>query len=253
MLIHPTLDHLRALRLTGMAKGLQEQLQMPEVDSLSFEERLGLLVDREITERENHRLASRLKKARLRQSAAIEDVDYHHPRGLDKGLLLNLQTCQWVHDHHNLIITGPTGTGKTFLACALAHKACREGYSSLYLRVPRLFQDFFIAKGDGRYTKFLSSYVKTDLLIFDDWGMSTLTPEQARDLLEILDDRHTIRSTLITSQFPTEHWHSLIGEPTLADAILDRVVHNAYKINLKGDSMRKKRSPLTKSSQTEKL
>jgi DNA replication protein DnaC len=253
MLIHPTLDTLKSLRLTGMARALEEQLQMPDIDSLSFEQRLGLLVDRELTERENRRLTSRLKKARLRQSAAIEDVDYRHPRGLDKSILATLQTCQWVNHHHNLIITGPTGTGKTFLACALAHKACREGYSSQYLRVPRLFQDLLIAKGDGRYTKLLSSLAKTDLLLFDDWGMSTLTPEQCRDLFEILDDRHGIRSTLITSQFPTEHWHDIIGEPTLADAILDRIIHNAYKINLKGESMRKKKSPLTKSSQTEKL
>jgi DNA replication protein DnaC len=253
MLIHPTLDQLRSLRLTGMAKALEDQLQMPDIDSLSFEERLGLLVDRERTERENRHLSSRLRKARLRQSAAIEDVDYRHPRGLDKGLMASLQSCQWIHNHVNLIITGPTGTGKTFLACALGHKACREAFSSLYLRVPRLFQDLLIAKGDGRYTKILASYAKTDLLIFDDWGMSPLSPEQARDLLEILDDRHGRRSTLITSQFPPDHWHPLIAEPTLADAILDRIVHNAYRINLKGESMRKKRSPLTKPPETEKL
>ena len=190
MLIHPTLDQLKSLRLTGMAKALQEQLQMPDLDSLSFEQRIGLLVDREITERENHRLSSRLKKARLRQSAAIEDVDYRHPRGLDKGLMATLQSCQWVHDHYNLIITGPTGTGKTFLACALAHKACRDGHSSLYLRIPRLFQDLLIAKGDGRYTKLLSSYAKTDLLIFDEpgiWKDRGLTQHDRSKIMNGLD------------------------------------------------------------------
>jgi DNA replication protein DnaC len=245
MLIHPTLDQLRTLRLTGMVKALEEQMQMPDIDSLSFEQRLGLMTDREITERQNRYLKTRLRKANLRQSASVEDIDYRHPRGLDKALVAKLQSCDWIKEHHNLIITGPTGTGKTFLACALAHKACREGLSALYLRIPRLLQDLFISKGDGRYGKLLKSISKTDLLLLDDWGMSKITSEQSRDLLEIIDDRHALRSTLITSQFPVDHWHELIEDPTLADAILDRIIHNAYKIHLKGDSMRKKKSKLT--------
>ena len=245
MLIHPTLDQLRTLRLPGMLKALEEQMQMPDIDSLSFEQRLGLMADREITERQNRHLKTRLRKANLRQSASVEDIDYLHPRGLDKALVAKLQSCDWIKENHNLIITGPTGTGKTFLACALAHKACREGLSALYVRIPRLLQDLFISKGDGRYGKLLKSISKTDLLLLDDWGMSKITSEQSRDLLEIIDDRHALRSTLITSQFPVDHWHELIEDPTLADAILDRIIHNAYKINLKGDSMRKKRSKLT--------
>jgi DNA replication protein DnaC len=249
MLIHPTLDQLRTLRLTGMLKALQDQMQMPDIDSLSFEQRLGLMADREITERQNRHLNTRLRKAKLRLSASVEDIDYRHPRGLDRALVAMLQSCDWIKQRHNLIITGPTGTGKTFLACALAHKACREGLSALYLRIPRLFQDLLISKGDGRYGKLLTSISKTDLLLLDDWGMSKITSEQSRDLLEIIDDRHSLKSTLITSQFPVDHWHQLIEDPTLADAILDRIIHNAYKINLKGPSMRKKKSNLTPSTE----
>jgi DNA replication protein DnaC len=247
MLIHPTLDQLRTLRLTGMAKALEEQMQMPDIDSLPFEQRLGLMVDRESIERQNRNLKTRLRKAGLRQSASVEDIDYRHPRGLDKSLLAKLQSCDWIKEHHNLIITGPTGTGKTFLACALAHKACRDGYSSLYLRVPRFLQDLLISKGDGRFGRLLTAIAKTNLLLLDDWGMSKLTIEQSRDLLELIDDRHGTKSTLITSQFPIDHWHEIIGDPTLADAILDRIIHDAYKINLKGESMRKKKSRLTPS------
>jgi len=245
MLTHPTVDKLRKLKFTGMVNALEEQMSMPDIDSLSFDERFGLLVDREMTARENRRLDSRLRKAKLRQNASVEDIDYRHPRGLDKSLILKLSGCNWIREHNNLTITGPTGTGKTFLACAIAQKACREGYSTQYLRLSRLFQDLVIAKGDGRYSKLLISFAKTDLLIFDDFGISKLTQDQARDLLEILDDRQGLRSTIFSSQFPIDTWHDLIGEPTLADAILDRLVHNAYKIQLKGDSMRKKKSGLT--------
>ena len=247
MFIHPTLDHLRTLRLTGMAKALEEQMQTADIDSLTFEQRLGLMVDREVIERQNRNLKTRLRKAGLRQSASVEDIDYRHPRGLDKALLAKLQSCGWIKEHHNLIITGPTGTGKTFLACALAHKACREGFSSLYLRAPRFLQDLLISKGDGRFARLLSSIARTNLLLLDDWGMSKLTLEQSRDLLELFDDRHGLKSTVITSQFPIEHWHEIIGDPTLADAILDRIIHDAYKITLKGESMRKKKSKLTPS------
>lgn len=247
MLTHPIMDKLRSLRLNAMARTLEEQMQMPDIESLSFEERLGLLVDREASDRENRRLKTRLKKARLKQNACIEDIDFRHPRGLDKSLMTKLFSCDWIKDGLNLLITGPTGTGKTFLACALAQKACREGYSVQYLRIPRIFQELHIAKGDGRYGKLLKDYAKTKLLLFDDWGLSKMTDEGRHDLLEILEDRHATSSTLFTSQFPVSKWYDLIGDPTLADAILDRLIHSAYKIELKGGSMRKKKSLLTKS------
>ena len=251
MLIHPTLDKLQRLQLTGMRKALAEQTELSEIEALSFEERLGLLVDREITERDGRRLKTRLRQAKLRQQAAIEDIDYRHPRGLDKALIANLINGGWIKAHHNILITGPTGAGKTWLACALAHKACRDGYRVHYLRLPRLFQELPIAKGDGRYPKLLAALAKTDVLVLDDWGLSTFSDEQRRDMLEILEDRHGRRATLITSQLPVEHWHEIIGDPTLADAILDRLVHNAYKINLKGESMRKRKSTLTHTPDSE--
>ena len=251
MLTHPTLDKLQALKFTGMATALAEQMNTPDIDELSFEERLGLLVDREATERENRRLSSRLRRAKLKHNAALEDIDYRHPRGLDKALIQSLAACQWTKEHLNILLTGPTGVGKTWLACALAQKACREGYTALYLRLPRLLQDMAIAKGDGRYPKLLATLAKTDVLILDDWGLAKLTAEHRRDLLEILEDRHGTRSTLVTSQFPIEKWHDVIGDPTLADAILDRLVHNAYKINLKGASMRKRQAKLTQPTQPE--
>ena len=251
MLTHPTLDKLQALKFTGMATALAEQMQMPDIEELSFEERLGLLIDREATERDNRRLSSRLRRAKLKHNAALEDIDYRHPRGLDKSLIQSLAACQWVKEHLNILLTGPTGVGKTWLACALAQKACREGYTILYLRLPRLLQEMAIAKGDGRYPKLLATLAKTDVVILDDWGLAKLTAEHRRDLLEILEDRHGTRSTLVTSQFPIEKWHDVIGDPTLADAILDRLVHNAYKINLKGASMRKRQAKLTQPTQPE--
>lgn len=251
MLTHPTLDKLQALKFTGMAAALAEQMQMSDIEELAFEERLGLLVDRESTERENRRLSSRLRRAKLKHNAALEDIDYRHPRGLDKSLIQSLAACKWVTDHLNILITGPTGVGKTWLACALAQKACREGHTAQYLRLPRVLQDMAIAKGDGRYPKLLASLAKIEVLILDDWGLAKLTAEQRRDLLEILEDRHGARSTLATSQLPIDQWHDMIGDPTLADAILDRLVHNAYKINLKGGSMRKRKAKLTCATQGE--
>ncbi len=251
MLTYPTLDKLKAMRFTGMARALEEQMQMAEIDSLSFEERLGLLIDREMTERENRRLTTRLRKAKLRQNAAIEDIDYRHPRGLDRSLMAKLSSCQWISQHLNVLITGPTGCGKTYIACALAHKACREGYTANYTRLPRLLQELHIAKGDGRYGKLLASFAKTQLLILDDWGLAKLTDEQRHDLLEILEDRHGLRSTVMAAQLPVDNWHEIIGDPTLADAIMDRLIHNAYKINLKGESMRKGKSKLTQTEDSE--
>jgi DNA replication protein DnaC len=245
MLNHPTIEKLHVLRLAGMARALQEQAETMNIDALSFEERLGLLVDRELTDRENRRLKTRLRKARLRQAACLEDIDYRHPRGLDKGLLQSLASCRWLREHHNVLIAGPTGVGKTYIACALAQQACREGYNTAYLRLSKLFRELAVARGDGRFSKLLAAYAKTDLLVIDDWGLAAFTDEQRRDLLEIIEDRHGLRSTLVASQLPVDHWHEVVGNPTLADAILDRLVHDAYRIELKGESMRKARSSLT--------
>ncbi len=245
MLNHPTLDKLHSLRLTGMARAYEQQFTLPDIESLSTDERLGLMADCEMTERDNRRLTSRLRRAKLRHTAIVEDIDYRHPRGLDQSVMQKLILSEWIRQHLNILITGPTGIGKSWLACALAHKACRDGFTALYVRVPRFFRDLAIAKGDGRYPKLMMSLAKTDLLLLDDFGNSTLKDEHRRDLLEILDDRYGLRSTLVTSQFPVENWHELIGDPTLADAILDRLIHNAHHLPLKGESMRKNRKSLT--------
>ena len=242
MLHHPTIEKLNELRLFGMRTALIEQYELPDTDALSFEERLGLLVEREHTLRADRRLQTRLRKARLKQNAAIEDIDYRARRGLDKSLIAQLANGSWIRDGLNVLITGPTGVGKTWLACALAHKACRDGYTVAYQRLSRLLEELGIAHADGRFGKLMRGFARTDLLVLDDWGLAKLTDPQRRDLLELIDDRHGHAATIVTSQLPVEHWHDVIGDPTLADAILDRLVHNAYRMALKGESMRKRRA-----------
>jgi DNA replication protein DnaC len=242
MLTHPTLEKIRSMKLTGMSKALEEQLRDPEIEALTFLERLALLVDREETERADRRLKTRLTQARLRVSASCEDIDYRARRGLDKSVMTSLTSLNWLRERQNIIITGPTGVGKTFLACALAQQACRENYRAQYHRLPRLLHDLEIAKGDGSYRKQLAKLDRIDAIILDDWGIAPLNSEQRRDLLEILDDRYGRRSTLITSQLPLDKWHDYLGDPTLADAILDRVTHNAHRLALNGESMRKQKT-----------
>lgn len=244
MLIHPTIDKLNSMRLTGMAKAFRAQLESPEFHDLPFEDRLALIVDMEFMERENRQLATRLKGARLRQNAVLEDLDTKASRGIDRPLLASLATCQWVKKRHNLLITGATGVGKTWLSCAMSHNACRQGITAVYHRLPALMQDLDLARHDGRYKKIMRSLAKAELLILDDLGIAPLSAEQLRDLLEIIDERYQKGSILITSQLPVASWHEALNDPTMADAILDRVLHNAYKIELKGESMRKLRTKI---------
>ncbi len=253
MLNHPTLEKLHGLRLTGMVQALQEQAQMAEIDQLSFEERLGLLVDREVTERENRRLKTRLKKAKLRQAASVEDLDWRARRGLDKALVAKLTQSDWIEAKYNVLIIGPTGVGKTYLACALAHKACLNGYSAYYARLARLLDELQLARGDGSYSKRLLQLSKVHVLVLDDWGLMKLSLAQQRDLLEVIEDRYERRSTIITSQLSVEHWHETMANPTLADAILDRLIHRAYRLKLEGESMRKQRAQLHESAQLSSL
>ena len=239
MLITPTIDKLHALALTGMARALVDQLERPDYAALSFEERLGLLVDREMQDRDNRRLARHLKTARLRSDAVIEDLDLRAPRGLDRATVLGLAEGHWVSAHRNVLVTGPTGVGKTFVACALAHSAIRRGHTALYLRVPRLLDELVLARADGRLPRLMASWARVDVLVLDDLGLQPIPAPRAADLLEVIEDRHGLRSTIVTSQLPVGHWHEALGEPTIADAILDRLVHNAYRLELKGDSRRR--------------
>ena len=244
MLTHPTLAKLEQLKFSGMLRGLRLQLEDPTVEEMDFIDRLGLLVDREMTVRENARLKSRLRRAGLRQNACLEDIDYRKGRGLSRSVIQQLASCSWVRHHQNVLITGATGVGKSFIACALAHRACLEGFTAKYYRLPRLLEDLEIARGDGRYLKLLKQLAKTDILVLDDWGLAKLTPANQRDLLELPDDRHQTKSTIATSQLPLEHWYESMPDPTLADAMLDRLVHNAHRLVLTGESMRKKLADL---------
>ncbi len=242
MLKTQTMEKLQALRLEGMAQALEEQRRQPEIVELEFEERLALLVERQWLWRENRALAGRLHQAQLKIAASLEDIDYRHPRGLKRGQIDQLRACQWVSKHHNCLITGPTGSGKTYLACALAHQACREGHRVLYYYAPKLFRELQNAQADGSLMKLLKKLGRAALLVIDDFGVATVTGRQYRDLLEILDDRYGSGATLMTSQFPVEQWHELINDATVADAILDRLVHNAYRLELKGESIRKSKA-----------
>jgi DNA replication protein DnaC len=242
MLLHPTLNLLNELGLTGMAKSFANLDAQPEARSLGHAEWLGLLLDQEVTVRRQKRFENRAKSARLRHDASLEDVDYQAARGLDRGLFLKLGSCDWIRSKRNLLITGPCGVGKSFLACALGQKACREDLSVVYHRASRLFAMLALGRSDGRYAKMLRSLSRADLLIIDDWGPEVLNADRRRDLLEIVEDRYDRGSILITSQIPVDRWFEIIGNPTLADAILDRVVHNAYRIDLTGESLRKRRS-----------
>jgi DNA replication protein DnaC len=239
MLNHPTLDILHKLGLHGAAKGFKDLEANPESRSLEHAEWLGLMLEHEVTLRHQKRFENRARLARLRHPASVEDVNYRAARGLDRALFLKLATCDWIRNRRNLLITGPCGIGKSWLSCALGHKACREDLSVLYQRVPRLFAALALARGDGRYGKLLKSIAKAKLLILDDWGPEQLTADQRRDLLEIVEDRYDAGSILITSQLPVDRWYEVIGNPTLADAILDRIIHNAYRIELTGETLRK--------------
>jgi DNA replication protein DnaC len=239
MMLHPVFEKLRALKLDGMLEALQEQKNLKEVKQLSFEERLGLLVEHEIARRESSRLKRRLQAAKLRSSACFEDIRFKVDRKLDKSAVLSLENCQWIKEARNILITGATGTGKTFFAEACAHKACLKGFNVLSMRLSRLLEELIQAKADGSYLKRILALSKIDLLLIDDFGISPFTDQNRRDFLEILDDRYKKKSTIITSQLDVKHWHAAIGDATLADAILDRVIHNSYRIDIKGDTMRK--------------
>ncbi len=250
MLNEQTFEKLYALNLAGMAEALKGQIQRPEINDLSFEERFAMLADAEYLFRENKRMKRLLQNAKLKLSASLEDIDYRAPRELDKSVIRSLGTCGWIRKHQNVIIVGPTGTGKTYLSCALAQRACREGLSAFYLRTPALYRTLATARADGSYARVLARLGRISLLVLDDLGLAALSDQERRDLLEVIEDRHGAGSTIITSQLPVEHWHEAIGDPTIADALLDRLVHNAHRVTLKGESMRKTKASLTQQEET---
>ncbi len=242
MLNQPTLEKLHALRLHGMAEGFRAQAEQPGITELSFEERFALLVDQQWTWKQNRALERRLAKAKFRHRASVEDIDFRTSRGLDRTLVRSLiQDSAWVREHQNLFLIGPTGIGKSFLGCALAEKACRDGFTALYTRATQLFRDLHLARADGSLRTLLARLARVDVLVVDDWAMAPLADAERRDFLEICEDRYQMRSMILTSQLPVAKWHEQIGDPTLADSILDRLVHHAHRIELRGESMRKKR------------
>lgn len=240
MLTEPTLDKLRALRLGAMGAAWIAQREDPKIHEIDFDSRFAMLVDAEHVARDNKRLVRALHEAKLRlPNACIEDIDYNPKRELDRALVRQLGTGAWITSHANVIVTGATGTGKSYVACALAHQACRTGFRALYRRMPRVLEELALAHADGTYTRLLGRLAKVDVLVLDDWGIAPLRDQERRDMLEIFEDRHGTRSTILTSQLPVENWHDYVADPTIADALLDRVVHNAHRIKLKGPSRRK--------------
>lgn len=242
MINHPVIENLKKLRLKGVVEELEKQLQNRESDHLLFEERLSILINNEIDLRENKRLQVRLKKAKFKNQAYLQDVTYEASRKLDKSLMLSFENCDWIANHRNILITGATGTGKSYLAEAIAHNACLKGFVVIRVQFPLVFHHLSLAKSDGSYVKMQAEFAKADLLLMDDFGRFPLTDENRRDLFEIVDDRHNIKSSIVTSQLPVKNWHEAVGDKTLADAILDRLIHNSYRISLEGESMRKNQS-----------
>jgi DNA replication protein DnaC len=249
MLIEHSLEKLYAMKLNAMADGFKEQLQQHDINELCFEERFALLVDRQWSWKEDRRMNRLLSNAKLKINGCIEDIDYKTPRGIDKSVILRLANCDWIRTAQNIIISGPTGVGKTYMACAMANSACRMGFSAFYIRIPKLFQELAIAKGDGTYPKIMKKLTQAKVLVLDDFGLAPMSAPERRDLLEVIEDRHALSSTIVGTQLPIESWHGNIRDPTIADAILDRLIHNAHKINLKGESMRKLRSKAPKTGQ----
>jgi DNA replication protein DnaC len=241
MLNQPTLEKLQTMKLHGMADAFRAQLETTGASELSFEERFALLVDQQWLWKENRALGRRLRAAKLKERGVVEDIDYQHPRGLDRKLMRTLANSEWVRQHHNVLLIGPTGIGKTWLGCALAQKACRDGFTILHKRANELFRDLAVAHVDGSFGRLLAKLARIDILVLDDFAMAPLKDSERRDFLELCDDRYQRRSMILTSQLPLAHWHEQIGDPTLADSILDRLVHNAYRIELNGESIRKKR------------
>ena len=244
MLTQPTIEKLHAMRLSAMARAFQEQTANPNMAELSFEERFGLIVDQQMTEMEDRRMQSRLKSAKLRLSATVEDLDFRPSRNMDRSMIMSLAQNQWVRSHQNILVTGPTGAGKSYLGCALAQKACRDGHTTVYQRLPRLLNELAVARHDGRYHKLMAPLIKCEVLVLDDLLIAPISRNDQRELLEIVEERYDRKSTIVTSQLPVKAWHDSMEDPTLADAILDRLVHNAHKVDLDGDSMRKIKTTL---------